>query len=88
MNTTSLSLLDRLKGAKPDASEWHNLQHIYLPLIRHWLGRVPGLHDEANDLAQEVLVVLLRALPAFARLQAGPDESFAAWIEKRRDGDQ
>jgi hypothetical protein len=48
MDTTSLSLLDRLKCAKPDAPEWDKLQHIYLPLIRYWLGRVPGLHDEAE----------------------------------------
>src|SRR5260370_10443718 len=47
-DTTSLSLLNRLKCAKPDAPEWDKLQHIYLPLIRYWLGRVPGLHDEAE----------------------------------------
>src|SRR5580704_1456749 len=67
MNTTSLGLLDRLKNAKPDVAEWHRLQDIYLPLIRFWLGRVPGLHDEADDLAQEVLVVLFRELPSFER---------------------
>ncbi len=39
---TSVSLLDRLKVARPDASDWHRLQGIYLPLIRRWLARVPG----------------------------------------------
>ena len=40
MNMTSLSLLDRLKHAKPDAAEWRRLQDIYLPLIRSWMSRV------------------------------------------------
>ena len=79
MNMTSISLLDRLKRANPDAPEWRKLTHIYLPLIRYWLGRVPGLHDEADDLAQEVLVVLLRELPLFERQRSG---SFRAWLRQ------
>jgi len=45
---TSVSLLDRLKGAPPDASDWGRLQDIYLPLIRpsrvfsRGYGRKPG----------------------------------------------
>ena len=79
MNTTSLSLLDRLKHAKPDAAEWRRLQDIYLPLIRHRLSRLPGLHDEIEDLTQEVLVVLFRELPAFERQRHG---SFRAWLRQ------
>jgi RNA polymerase sigma-70 factor, ECF subfamily len=76
---TSVSLLDRLKVARPDASDWHRLQGIYLPLIRRWLGRVPGLGDEADDLAQEVLIVVVRELPRFERRREG---SFRAWLRK------
>ena len=54
MNSTSVSLLDRLKAARPDASDWNRLQGIYLPLIRRWLARVPGLGVEADDLREEV----------------------------------
>src|SRR5689334_23415777 len=79
MNTTSLGLLDRLRRAKPDAAEWRRLQDIYLPLIGHWLARVPGLHDEAEDLAQEVLVVLFRELPSFERRRHG---AFRAWLRQ------
>lgn len=79
MNTTSLSLLDRLRQAKPDAAEWQKLQDIYLPLIRHWLARLPGLHDEIEDLTQDVLVVLFRELPAFERRRHG---SFRAWLRQ------
>ena len=63
MNPTSLSLLDRLKVARPDASDWNRLQGVYLPLIERWLGRVPGLGDESADVAQEVLVVVFREVP-------------------------
>ncbi len=79
MNPTSISLLDRLKAARPDASDWHRLQGIYMPLIQRWLGRVPGLGDEAGDLAQEVFIVVVRELPRFERLREG---SFAPGCEK------
>jgi RNA polymerase sigma-70 factor, ECF subfamily len=76
---TSVSLLDRLKVARPDASDWQRLQGIYLPLIRRWLARVPGLGDEADDLAQEVFVVVIRELPRFERRREG---SFRSWLRK------
>jgi RNA polymerase sigma-70 factor (ECF subfamily) len=79
MNVTSVSLLDRLKVARPDASDWNRLQGIYLPLISRWLGRVPGLGVEADDLAQEVFVVLIREIPCFERQREG---SFRAWLRQ------
>jgi hypothetical protein len=54
MNTTSVSLLERLKAARPDASDWRRLQGIYLPLICRWINPVPGIGGEADDLGQEV----------------------------------
>ena len=48
-----------------------------MPLIRNWLGRVPGLGEEAPDLAQEVLVVVFKELPAFERQREG---SFRVWL--------
>jgi RNA polymerase sigma-70 factor (ECF subfamily) len=79
MNTTSLGLLNRLRRASPDAGDWHRLKDVYLPLIRNWLSGVPGLRDEADDLAQEVLVVLVRELPSFERRRQG---SFRAWLRQ------
>jgi RNA polymerase sigma-70 factor (ECF subfamily) len=76
---TSVSLLDRLKVAPPDASDWGRLQDIYLPLITRWLRRIPGLGDESNDLAQEVFVVMVRELPRFERQREG---SFRAWLRQ------
>ncbi len=79
MNPTSLSLLDRLKVAPPDASDWSRLERIYLPLIERWLARVPGLGDECADLAQEVLIVMFRHVPRFDRRREG---SFRAWLRQ------
>jgi RNA polymerase sigma-70 factor (ECF subfamily) len=79
MNTTSLGLLERLKHAQPNASEWRKLRDIYSPMIRHWLSRLPNLHDEVDDLTQEVLVVLFRELPSFERRRDG---SFRAWLRQ------
>ena len=79
MTRTSVSLLDRLKLAGPDASDWNRLQGIYQPLIRRWLGRVPGLDAEADDLAQEVFIVVIRELPSFERRREG---SFRAWLRQ------
>jgi Sigma-70 region 2 len=77
VSLTSRSLLDRLKNAAPDAPEWRRLHTIYLPLIQYWLRRVPGVSDEADDLAQDVLIVLVRELPAFERRRDG---SFRTWL--------
>jgi RNA polymerase sigma-70 factor, ECF subfamily len=79
VDPTSVSLLDRLKAAKPDASDWARLQGIYLPLIERWLSRVPGLGDESADLAQEVLIIVFRQVPRFDRRREG---SFRAWLRQ------
>jgi RNA polymerase sigma-70 factor, ECF subfamily len=79
MSPTSVSLLDRLRAARPDASDWNRLQGIYLPLIARWLGRVPGVGDEADDLAQDVFVVVIREIPRFKRQREG---SFRAWLRQ------
>ena len=79
MTPTSVSLLDRLKDAPPDASDWGRLQDIYLPLITRWLRRIPGLGDDSDDLAQEVFVVMVRELPRFERQREG---SFRVWLRQ------
>jgi RNA polymerase sigma-70 factor (ECF subfamily) len=79
MDSTSVSLLARLKSAPPDASDWGRLQKIYLPLIHRWIARVPGFGDEVDDLAQEVFFVVIRELPQFERRREG---SFRAWLRQ------
>ena len=79
VNPTSVSLLDRLKLARPESPDWLRLQDLYLPLIRSWLRRVPGLGDESADLAQEVLVVVVRGIHDFDRQREG---SFRVWLRQ------
>jgi RNA polymerase sigma-70 factor (ECF subfamily) len=77
MHTTSQSLLDRLQSPEASEADWERLHQLYLPLIHYWLAQVPGLNDESGDLAQDVLLVLLRALPRFRRQRDG---SFRTWL--------
>jgi RNA polymerase sigma factor (sigma-70 family) len=76
MMQTSVSLLERLR-TQPDEPAWRCLHDLYRPLIRHWLLRDPTLRDEADDLVQEVLAVVVRELPQFQRERTG---SFRCWL--------
>ncbi len=73
---TPLSLLERLRTA-PDEASWRCLDDIYRPLVRRWLFRWPSLRDEAEDVVQEVMPVLLRERPNFQRQRTG---SFRSWL--------
>lgn len=79
MRTTSVTLFDRLKRARPDDRDWAELRDLYVPLIESWLARVPGLGDGAADVAQEVFIVMGRAAPGFDRRRQG---SFRAWLRE------
>lgn len=78
MSITSLSLLERLKQ-QPSASDWQRLLAIYQPLIRGWLSRTAGLRGEADDLSQEVLIVVFREIAHFERQRDG---SFRRWLRQ------
>lgn len=79
MPTTHASLLERLRLAGPQSPDWVVLHDIYAPLLRGWLAAVPGLGAEAEDLAQDVLLVVVKELPAFRRQRDG---SFRAWLRQ------
>ena len=66
MNTTSASLLERLfSDPEESPSAWKRLEAVYSPLIRGWLRRHGIRPDDADDLTQEVLVVVIRRFPEF-----------------------
>lgn len=67
MSETSASLLERLILVRPDAAEWQRFVELYTPLIRNWLRRQALLHQDADDLVQEVLAVVVRRLPDFRK---------------------
>jgi RNA polymerase sigma-70 factor (ECF subfamily) len=76
MDTTSASLLERLRS-EPDEADWRRLDDLYRPLIRNWLRSDPTLGEEAEDIVQEVMCVLVRELPGFQRQRDG---SFRRWL--------
>jgi RNA polymerase sigma-70 factor (ECF subfamily) len=73
---TSLSLLERL--CEGDAEAWRRLVTLYEPLLRGWLRRTPLQAADRDDLVQQVLVVLVRKLPAFRH--SGRPGAFRAWL--------
>lgn len=75
---TSASLLSRLRTGA-DQRAWDRLDKLYRPLICRWVLRDPDLRDDADDLAQEVMVVLVRELPGFQRQRVG---SFRCWLRE------
>jgi RNA polymerase sigma-70 factor (ECF subfamily) len=76
---TPISLLDRLKVARSDDPDWNRFESMYAPLIRRWIGRIPGLDHDVDDVWQEVLLVLSREIPRFDRRREG---SFRAWLRQ------
>jgi RNA polymerase sigma-70 factor (ECF subfamily) len=73
---TSVSLLERLQNGN-DQEAWRRLDQLYRPLISRWILRDPALRSDADDLAQEVMGVLIRELPGFRRQRVG---SFRRWL--------
>lgn len=64
MNTTSASLLERLR--RPDAPDaWARFVQLYTPLLYHWASRLGLPRQDAADLVQEVLTRLVQQLPHF-----------------------
>ena len=77
MFETSASLLERLRR-QPDAASWERLVAIYTPLLRGWLRRNLVPAGDIEDLAQDVLAVLVRELPHF---RYEPERgSFRGWL--------
>ncbi|MBX9583410.1 MAG: sigma-70 family RNA polymerase sigma factor [Gemmataceae bacterium] len=74
--TTSLSLLDRLRG--PDPGPWSRLHDLYAPLLRAWLaGR--GLQPaDVDDLCQNALAVVVRRVGEFRH--NGRPGAFRTWL--------
>jgi RNA polymerase sigma-70 factor (ECF subfamily) len=66
MDETSLSLLDGLRG-NPDDAAWRRLHDLYAPLIRKWLLQRSMIPQDADDVVQEVLLIVVRKLPQFRR---------------------
>lgn len=77
MDSTSATLLMRLADSE-DEHAWNRFVEVYAPFLFHW-ARSKGIQQEdAADLVQEVMAVLLKKMPTF---RYDPSKSFRAWLK-------
>ena len=76
MQETSNTLLQRLVAGSDDA-DWQRMLTIYRPFIFQRVSTYPLLVDQAEDIVQETMMVLMRELPTFERQRTG---SFRTWL--------
>lgn len=76
MDHTPATLLHRLCD-KPNPGDWEHFVRLFTPLLRRWASRFDLDGIEAEDLLQEVFVLLIRELPDF---RYDPTRSFRAWL--------
>ncbi len=75
---TSLTLMLRLQKNPTDAAAWSEFVERYRPMIRDWCLKWGSQNSDADDVAQEVLVRLLKAMSKF---EYDPARSFRAWLK-------
>lgn len=73
---TSASLLAQLRG-DPNHAAWGRFVQFYTPLLHAWANRLGFANEDAADLIQEVLLHLLKKLPAFEYDQG---KRFRGWL--------
>ncbi len=76
MTTTQSSLLIRLR-TRGDSNAWGRFVGIYTPLVHHWILKLGVEKNQADDLVQEVFVVLLGKV---SHIVANRPKSFRAWL--------
>ena len=76
MNETRQSLLLRAQTGEENA--WKDLTELYCPLIIGWLNRQGVPAGDLEDLSQEVLLSVVKHLPAFQH--SGQRGAFRSWL--------
>jgi len=76
MHTTPASLLLRLRQPA-DQEAWTRFVQLYTPLLYAWVGRAGVPPSEADDLVQDVFVVLVQKMPAF---EYDRTKTFRGWL--------
>jgi RNA polymerase sigma-70 factor (ECF subfamily) len=76
MNETRQSLLFRARAGEQNA--WKDLTDLYRPLIIGWLNRQGVPAGDLDDLTQDVLLRVVKHLPAFEH--SGRRGAFRAWL--------
>jgi RNA polymerase sigma-70 factor, ECF subfamily len=65
VSETPISLLNRLRDTPGDNDAWRCFDDIYRPLLTSWLRRHGLQNHDLEDLLQEILAVIVRAMPRF-----------------------
>jgi RNA polymerase sigma-70 factor (ECF subfamily) len=76
MHETRHSLLFRAQTGQEEA--WKDLTDLYRPLILAWLGRQGVPARDLEDLSQDVLLSVVKHLPAFEH--SGQRGAFRSWL--------
>ena len=78
MNTTSASLLERLRDPRAQDA-WARFVQLYTPMIYSWACRTGLPAQDAADLVQDVFTLLVQKLPEFVYDR---QKSFRGWLHK------
>jgi len=76
-DSTSVSLIDRVRDCEPDA--WRRMCQLYSPLVYHWACRGGLQHNDAADILQDVFQAVLVGLNHFQYDEQGGG-SFRGWL--------
>jgi RNA polymerase sigma-70 factor, ECF subfamily len=76
MHTTPVSLLEKLRRPG-DQAPWVRFVHLYYPLIYDWARGAGAGPEDAADLVQDVLTVLIRKMPEF---DYDASKTFRGWL--------
>lgn len=77
MDSTSVNLLKRLQEPRAE-SAWQRFVDLYGPLIFYWARRKGLGPEDASDLLQDVLTILVVKLPEF---RYDPSQRFRGWLQ-------
>jgi RNA polymerase sigma-70 factor, ECF subfamily len=78
MPSTHLSLLTAAKSGSGEA--WTRLVRLYRPLLYQWLRRQNISHDDAEELTQDVLAVVVQEIGRFEH--GGRLGAFRRWLRE------
>jgi RNA polymerase sigma-70 factor (ECF subfamily) len=76
MDSTSPSLLIRLRDTQ-DRDAWGRFVELYTPLIYYWARKTGLQPQDASDLVQDVLAIMVTKLPSFHYDRSG---TFRGWL--------
>lgn len=76
MSETQKSIL--VRAQEGESAAWQRLTDLYRPMILKWLRQCSVSAHDAEDLAQDILLTMIRALPKFTH--SGRTGAFRSWL--------